>query len=443
MGKQTMFKIDRETIKSSLPFLAEFVRWIKRRRNELSALPRHLCRKRAQKNNPQFNHGIIKVVFLCQYIPAWSKNKQLHEALSSDERFETILLCVPNRISANQLRDPDDLSNDTYDYFHAHGYHDAVNALVGRNEWLDLKAQHPDYVICNRYDRPMPIPYTSSELSKYVKICFITYSGVALFRPDESMFDKPFVANTFCFFAESEGKKKEVLRWNSLLCKLKLSNAVCCGIPAVENVCKAKSDPCETWDYSNNRFRAIYAPRWTTDPAWGGSSFLKFCGTFFRIADKHPEIAVLVRPHPLMFDHFIQIGLMSKEEVTEYREECNARQNIRIDESKEYHSTFWNSSVLICDFSSIILEYFVTEKPIIYLAYDEKLEYTEMMRAILSGCYIVNNEHELENTVQDLMNGIDPLAERRADVCKQYLIGDGNALAGERMKQFLIDRYSD
>ena len=397
----------------------------------------------AQRKNKQLNNGIIKVVFICQYIPAWSKNKQLHETLCSDKRFATILLCVPNRISANQLRDPDDLSNDTYEYFRAHGYKDAVNALVGRNVWLDLKALHPDYVICNRYDRPMPIPYTSSELAKYAKICFITYSGVALLRPDESMFDKPFVANTFCFFAESEGKKKEILLWNSLLCKLKLTNAVCCGIPAVENVFEAKNDSCETWDYSGNTFRAIYAPRWTTDPAWGGSSFLKYKDTFFDIADKQPEIAVLVRPHPLMFDHFIQVGLISKEDAAEYREKCTVRQNILIDDSKEYHSTFWNSSALICDFSSIIVEYFVTGKPIVYLAYDEKLEYTEMMRAILSGCYIVNNEQELEKTVKDLMNGIDPLAERRADICKQYLIGDDNDLASENMKQFLIDRYGD
>lgn len=432
-----------DKIKHALPFLADFVHWMKRRKNELSSLRRHLGRRKAQRQNLQLNQGIIKVVFLCQYMPAWSKNKQLYEALKSDARFKTMLLCVPNRISANQLLDPDDLSNDTYDYFSSQGYTDAVNALVGKNEWLDLSAEHPDYVICNRYDRPMPIPYTSTELSKYTRICFIPYDGMALRKVRESVGDKRFISNTFCFFSGSEESRIKMQRWNRILCRLKLSHSVYFGMTSVENVYKAKDDPCETWDFAKSPFRVIYAPRWTTEPIWGGSSFLKYRRYFFDLADHHPGIAVLVRPHPLMFDNFVKTGLMTAEEVSAYREQCAARPNIRIDENKEYHATFWNSSALVMDFSSILVEYFVTEKPIIYLTYDEKIEYNELMQAILSGCYIVNNEEELASTLENLAEGRDPLAERRAEVCRQHLIGDANTTVSERMKQFLLDHCKD
>ncbi|MBR3238035.1 MAG: CDP-glycerol glycerophosphotransferase family protein [Oscillospiraceae bacterium] len=434
--------IDREKIKSAFPFLTRFIHWIKRRKNELSALPRHLRRKRAQKKNSLLNHGIIKVVFLCQYIPAWSKDKQLYEALRNDERFEVTLLCVPNRISANQLQDPEDLSNDTYEYFSSHGYKEAVNALIGKNEWRDLQAQHPDYVICNRYDRPMPIPYTSSVLSNYTRICLVPYDGVAL-RRVKDVVDKLFVANSYCGFVGTEEGRRNILRSNSILCKLKLSHAVCCGISSIENTYKAKLDPCETWDFSKNRFRVIYAPRWTTDPTWGGSSFLQYRDTFFDLADKHPEIAFFVRPHPLMFDNFVKNGLMTVEEVEAYKGQCKSRTNIRIDDNKEYYPTFWNSSVMICDFSSILVEYFVTEKPIIYLTYDEKIEYNELMLAMLSGCYIVNSEQELVKALEDLAAGKDPLAARRAEVCRKYLLCGSNFSASENMKQFLIDHYTD
>ena len=438
-----MLKIDRERVKTSLPFLVKLVHWLKRRKNELSALPRHLQRRAAQRKNAKVNGGIIKVVFLCQYIPAWSKNKQLYESLNNDPRFEATLLCVPNRISANKLRDPDDMSNDTYEYFIAHGYIDAVNALVGKNEWFDLRAQHPDYVICNRYDRPMPVPYTSDELSKYVKICFISYSGVPLLRVEESLYDRHFISNTFFFFADSNSARAEVLHWNRILYKLKIISIVCCGIPAIENVYLAKNAPCESWDFSNNSFRAIYAPRWTEDRTWGGTSFLKYNDTFFHVADMHPEISILVRPHPLMFDHLLSVGLMTEEDITAFKGKCNARPNIQLDESKEYHSTFWNSSVLICDFSSFIVEYFVTEKPIVYLTYDDNIEYTELMQAILSGCYLVSNEQELIHILEDLESGIDPLADRRAEVCKKYILGSANISVSKNMKQFLFDRRND
>lgn len=432
--------IDREKIKSAFPFLTRFIHWIKRRKNELSALPRHLRRRRAQKKNPQLNHGIIKVVFLCQYIPAWSKNKQLYEALRSDERFDVTLLCVPNRISANQLQNPEDLSNDTYEYFSSHGYKEAVNALIGKNEWLDLKAQHPDYVICNRYDRPMPIPYTSSELSEYVKICLIIY-GTALLRVEETMIDKTFASNTFYFFAESEGIRTEFLRRNRLLQTLKLSDAVFCGIPAVENALKAKGEEARSWDFTSNSFRVLYTPRWTMDPTWGGSTFLKYKQFFLTYADENPDSAVLVRPHPLMFDHFVNSGIITSAEVEAYFDACNKRINIRVDKEKEYLASFWNSSVLVCDYSSMIIEFFAMGKPIIYLTYDEKIDYTEQMQEMLHASYIVSDESQLKEILGNLKSGYDPLQSKRAEVCSTEITCGNNSCASENMKEVLITGY--
>jgi len=435
-----MLKLDRETIKAELPFLTESVRWVKRRKNELSSLSRHLGRRKRQADNQIINKGKIVVVFICQYVPAWSKNRQLYETLKKDVRFKPYLLCVPDRVSGNHLRNPEDMSNDVYDYFNSRGYTDAINALIGRDEWYDLESLHPDYVIYNRYDRPMPVPYTSKSVSAYAKICLIMY-GCALIKAADAMLDKPFAANTYCFFAESESKRKEFLRLNTVLAAMKLSRAECCGIIAVENAFTAKNDPCNSWDFSANSFRAIYAPRWTLEPIWGGSSFFEYKDTFFEIADQHPDIDILVRPHPLMFDHFVETGLMTKEEVSEYRHNCEVRKNIKLDTEKEYQAAFWNSSVLICDYTSMMIEYFVTGKPVIYLSYDENIKYTEQMDAMLQGSYIVKTESELKETIYRLLNGNDPLAEKRRQICDDVLIGSGNLSASENMKQILIDGY--
>ena len=169
----------------------------------MSALSRHLGRRKRQADNQIINNGKIVVVFICQYVPAWSKNKQLYETLKKDGRFEPYLLCVPDRVSGNHLRNPEEMSNDVYDYFNSRGYTDAINALTGRDKWFDLESLHPDYVVYNRYDRPMPVPYTSKSVSAYAKICLIMY-GCALIKAADAMLDKSFAANTYCFFAESE-----------------------------------------------------------------------------------------------------------------------------------------------------------------------------------------------------------------------------------------------
>ncbi len=432
--------ISRELIKRSFPFLAKSIHWCKLRANELPTIGRHLSRRRKQRKRVKSGADRIKVVFICQYIPAWSKCKALYEALSEDSRFELILLCVPNRIHSNTLDNPDDMSNDTFDYFFSHGYNNAVNALTGKNLWFDLHTVSPDYVIYNRFDRAMPTPYTSFVVSSYAKVCLLKYATVLL-RAEESMMDQKFAVNTFMFFAENDGKRDEFLRITSLLHTLKLSSAICCGIPGVENAFRAKGSISNSWSFSQHSFRAIYAPRWTTDPVWGGSSFLKYKQTFFDIADSQPEVDILVRPHPLMFSNFINTGLMSAEEVEDYKKECDDRPNICLDPEKEYLATFWQSSVLVCDFSSMIIEYYVTKKPIVYLTYDEGIEYNELMSAMLKGCYIVNNEDELKQTLMMLLSGRDPLVSIRSAVCEKVLLQGDNVKASENMKRVLLEEY--
>lgn len=435
-----MSVLTRSTIKRKLPLLAGIVRWAKQRKMELHALPRHLARRRLQKRRIAFGSERIKVVFICQYIPAWSKNKALYDALQADDRFETMLLCIPNRVHANQLDDPEDQSNDAYDYFYSHGYRQAVNALVANNTWFNLQAFAPDYVFYNRYDRPMPVPYTSTAVSAFSKVCLIVY-GVSLLKVEEQMIDKLFTANTFCFFAESAGIQNEFLNRNRVLHRWKLSNAVLCGIPSLENAYLAKGSPSPAWAFSKNSFRVIYAPRWTTDPTWGGSSFLKYSNTFFTIAESHPEIDVLVRPHPLMFQNFIDTGLITAEEAIAFKNACSVKPNIRLDQEKEYLATFWNSSVLICDYSSMIIEYYITGKPIVYLTYDKNIGYTDQMSAMLSGCYLVNDEDELHRTIEMLLAGKDPLAPVRDEVCRTQLLQGDNLKASENIKQVLLDSY--
>lgn len=434
----SMGNMNRNAIKKAFPLLAELIHWFKRRKVEIPTIFRHLKRRRLQRKRINSHKEPIKVVFICQYIPAWSKNKALYDAMVLDQRFTPYLLCIPNRIHGNQLDHPDDLSNDAFDYFRSHGYSEAINALVGADEWFDLEALQPDYVVFNRYDRAMPLPYTSTAVSHYAKVCLVIY-GCSLLKVEEKMIDNVFASNTFCFFAESESIRKYFLSMNSLLARLKLSRAVFCGIPAIENAWKAQNAPCPAWDFSRNRFRAIYAPRWTTDATWGGSSFFLYKDSFFQIADALPDIDILVRPHPLMFDHFVQTGLITQKDVQSYRQSCLDRPNIRLDQEKEYLATFWNSSVLICDYSSMMIEYFITGKPIIYLTYRDSIEYTDQMRAMLSGCYLVNNESELRQTLNDLLSGKDPLSARRTEVCEKELILTENTNASVNMMQQLWD----
>ena len=77
------------------------------------------------------------------------------------------------------------------------------------------------------------------------------------------------------------------------------------------------------------------------------------------------------------------------------------------------------------------------------MTYNENMDYTDQMRSILSCSYIVKNENELEEVINNLKKGIDPLKAEREILCDREFIGDNNIYASKNMKRFLIEKYSE
>ena len=155
---------------------------------------------------------------------------------------------------------------------------------------------------------------------------------------------------------------------------------------------------------------------------------------------EHDEMNLLMRPHPLMFDNFISTGEMTADEVEKYKAEVNSIKNIAFDDQKEYAATFWNSDVLIADYSSIVPEYFLTEKPLIFCATNMELTLLDNMKDILKGSYVVNSEQELRGCLEDLRQGKDTRKDIRIEM-KQKLFGKTLGKSVELTTNWLIEDW--
>ena len=65
---------------------------------DLAAAEGYLSQRRTKVQD-----GPIRVGFLCQFIPAWSKLKPVYQLMLEDDRFEPVLICVPSNIQNQQL----------------------------------------------------------------------------------------------------------------------------------------------------------------------------------------------------------------------------------------------------------------------------------------------------------------------------------------------------
>lgn len=380
----------------------------------------------------------IKVGFICQYIPGWNKLSPIYKKMKENPKFEVVLVCVPNCIENGEIKMSENYYNDTYEYYISRGY-EAIDAYdIKKKQWLDLKTFKFDYVFFSRpYNAYMPKEYSSKNVCRYTKICSVLYAINMTEETRDVVLNKDFYRNVYCYFAETMSAKNHNYKNFKLAHKLGLQKTCFYGMPALEQIVNSIKENSLSWKFSNNKFRVMWTPRWTTELHLGGSNFFTYYKWLITYAKERNDIDFLIRPHPLMFDNFVNKGLMSAEEVENYKHQVSELNNIEFDKEKEYINTFWESDVLVSDTSSMVAEYFVTGKPLVFCMSNMILEPEEHTKKILEGCYVVNNSTELKECLERLSRGEDILKGKRREII-QEVFGDTLYTATDRIVNELI-----
>lgn len=375
-------------------------------------------KKRVQKKIN--NKKVLNVVFVVQYIPGWNKLEPIYKKMKQDKNFNPIIVCVPLNIQNHKLMD--DKGNDTYEYFINHGY-DAINALRADGCWYDLRLLEPDYLFHSRpYNYFMPEPYTSRRIVKYALICNVLYGTNVSTDIRPVTINNDYFRDVFCYFAADVDEKNYYEKRFYIGSYLKIQVCHPFGAIGLEHMLASKN-------IENNRTYSktvIWTPRWSTDPKIGGSNFFKYKDFLLSFASKNKDVKFVFRPHPLMFGNFIKTGEMNDYEVKKFKNICENESNLVLDESEEYSKTFWNSDILISDVSSIVTEYFVTYKPIIYCHSQINYKYSESSRSMIKSCYEAFNVQDLENVLVKLINDIDEKQDDRKECIATYFYGVEN-----------------
>ena len=376
----------------------------------------------------------INVVFIAQYIPAWNKHVWIYNVIMKRKNMNAHILCVPSDIEKNQFVG-DSSKNDVYEYFVSHGYENCINAYEN-GRWFDLKSLSPDYVFHSRpYNHFMPVEYTSINVCQYAKLCNFLYGASMSKMTMNTVFNKSYFRHCSFYFAIDEAEKEYWEKRFEKGCKAGLQKSVAVGSPAFQSILSVKK---EKYD---NKKTIIWTPRWSTDKVIGGSNFFNYKDVLPELLGGKQETELIMRPHPLMFGNFVKQGLMTEKEVDDYKSMCASKGNIRFDTEKEYTDTFWKTDFMVTDISGIIIEYFITGKPIIFctseVEHHENL--TEAYQKILEGCYIARNKDELEECINNLLNGKDTLLEKRKEIIEQFI--DRKMTSSEKIVNVLEEDY--
>lgn len=382
----------------------------------------------------------INVVFVCHRPQVWGSLKTVYEACLNDAKFNITIVAIPNK---KQL--PEQwLGHEIYESEGAEDFFQNYDCSVinGYNyktkKWFNLKKLKPDYVFFQQpYNICRPKQYHSKIVSKYAKILYVHYAANAIGDGVfEDTYPIDFIKDVNIIFTQDDFDEKLVdnyVRKNHLKTKTILT-----GFPRYDGLEQYQNIDSDNWNKvpHNRHFRIIWTPRWSTRE--GNCHFFEYKDKLLDYAEQNADIDFIFRPHPQAFLEWAATGELPENKANEYRLRYDALSNAKIDAQKEYLTTFYSSDALITDISSILVEYFLTGKPIVYC--HKKDCFTDFSKKLSEGFYWVHNWQELEQTLNMLRSGKDPLKKKRQEIIKSvfYLPEKG---AGYAIKEVIKEDY--
>ena len=397
------------------------------RRTGLQFVKSHAKTQKKVKNGEK-----IKVVFYCQLPHIWGCMESVYEAATKDANIDAYILAIPNNWD-KEVKDTDALE------FCKENNYNVISAYdKATDTFFDLEDFQPDYVFFPRpYDYYLPEQYRSYNVVKYASTCYICYSYIAEGGYIiDTCFDTRFTSHCYFIFADNDSTEGYCKANHALACKLGTQKIVKTPFPRFDLMNKWKGCEPEHWKLKKEEVkkRIIWTPRWATEEELGGTNFFTYKDFFFDFAKKHPECDFLFRPHPLAFENFIKTGLMSEEEVREFKETCKKGTNIQLDERKEFLDSFASADILVSDLSGVIEDFLVTGNPLVFCSYET--EFNEANEKLVEGFYMPHNAEELEEILETLIRGEDSRKDRRQQLVKEIL-GENDGKNGERIIDFI------
>ncbi len=422
--KYIAMSIFKKIVKKTINYIFEPLnKKIEQQENMIASLARANFRTRCMLKR---NHNQpISVLFICHLPSLWGMFASLYESMRKDKGFMVNVLAVPyqhNSVPKGKYKD-----GKMFEYLS----NNSVSVMRGYNEmtdeWIDLEKHKIDYVFYQTPYKILPDHLSIENVSLSSKVCYMPY-GSCIFsgEVDEIVHPPSFFRYASFIFAENKIAKEAYFKKISNYRWFDRTKLILSGNTKFDYLLENKIISGKTWKrgYREGIKRILWTPRWCTHE--GTSHFFDYKDMFINFCKINKDVDFVFRPHPLCFQNFLKTGELSSEELFNMELFYENSDNMIMDNSGEYIDTFLSSDVLVSDISSMLLEYFVTGKPIIYT--HRVNAFNDYGKIIADSLYWVRNESELRETLDMLISGNDPLKQKRIDICNSLsLIGEGKA----------------
>lgn len=377
----------------------------------------------------------LVVVFVLQYPETWNSLKTVYENFKKQNVICKII-CIPKVENINdKIYNINKLKrNDAFEFMKENK--DAINAYLGDGEWYNLKKLNPDYVFYTRpYNYHYPDSYKTNSVCQYSKICYIPY-GFTLC--DGNIFNSVYNNWILCqskYIFVCSRNMNNILRRNYFYQYITRKNEfLYFGYPRFDLLKRIDNTA------QNDKFTITWMPRWEFDKNNKGQKYSHFLDYYEAIVDfakENKDVNFIIRPHPLMFKTMVQEKIKTEQEVNEIKKYLSNFENIIIDNTNDYMECFCKTDLLIADTTSLLIEFFVTGKPIILT--DTIDGYMKDAKIMAKSLYNTLKWDEIKKIITDIKCGNDKLKDKRRNALSKIIKDDIDS--GEKIVNYLIQEW--
>lgn len=366
----------------------------------------------------RFQNDPIHVLFVCHMPALWNMFESVYKAMIEDSAFSATVVALPySHITLPKGQWKDD---GVFDFLKGKGVNVIKGFNVETNEWLAPKSLNPDYVFFQTPYNIFSSEWAVEQVSICARVCYIPYA-TCLFggEVDEIFHHVPFFRFVNIFFKESRYNVETFATKFKGESWFEKTSVVLSGSPKLDYFKTEGELSGSVWKHGiqNGVIRILWTPRWYTSE--GTSHFFDYKDYFMNFCEMNLNIDFAFRPHPLCLQNFLTTGELTVPELNRMEAKYERSSNMTLDKSAGYLDTFLTSDILISDISSMLLEFLVTGKPIIYTHRVDT--FNDLGRKLSEGFYWVENSTELQETLDMLMSGKDPLKFKREELIREHI----------------------
>lgn len=332
----------------------------------------------------------IRVVFLTFYYEAWDALDEAYRLMLDDDRFEPIVISIPRKLTGDSGYGHE---ADVSAYFDAQGIEhlrfDYPDGPDGKGSFTGLERLRelaPDYIFLNYpWRRNYQPAYRVEQLVPFTKVAYVPYYSLPLVNePGESgvaphLFEQRTHQLASLVFTQDAAALAAYAGTDRGNGYVHLT-----GSPKLDVLQREARQAIAQWPIAastgTRNFRLVWAPHHSYDNNWlNFGTFASVHEAMLGFAKSHPNVDVVLRPHPFLFGTLTDRGVISGEQLARWQAEWSSLPNTAIHTDGSYASLFMATDLLVTDGISFLGEYpILTGKPTIFIENEGHWEFSPL-----------------------------------------------------------------